>query len=67
MKASHTDVFSEMKKEDRKFGERAAKQHTAKDHLKREKHPTDFRNFSPKDIQAMSDDVDFDEDEDMYA
>lgn len=60
MKHSQANVFTEMKKEDKKFGERANKAHTPKDHNKREKHAVNFRKMNPSDIVAMSE---YDDDE----
>jgi hypothetical protein len=51
------DIYTQLKKEDSKFGEKSGKQ-TAKDHQKRTKSAgqTNYRNMRVSDILAMSDD-----------
>jgi hypothetical protein len=59
------DIYTELQKEDRKFGEKSSKA-PAKDHKKRVKHAgqQDYSRMNPRDIVAMSDDY---ADEDDYA
>jgi hypothetical protein len=49
------DIYSELKKEDRKFGEKSSKA-SPKDHKKRIKHADNFSKMRPSDIIAMGDD-----------
>ncbi len=62
MKNTRGDIFTEMKKEDGKFGDRAHKSATAKDHNKRDKHRTNFNKLSVDDIRAMEDEYDLEDD-----
>lgn len=62
------DIYTELKNEDRKFGEKSNKA-SPKDHQKRTKHVAqqDFSRMNPRDIVAMGqDDLDY-ADEDQYA
>ena len=58
------DIYTELQKEDRKFGEKSNKA-PAKDHKKRIKHAQDFSRMNPRDIIAMGED-DY-ADEEQYA
>lgn len=61
MTTMHTDVFSQMKNEDRKFGERSAKINSnmkVKNHIAEKKHRVVFKNFKPQDIINMGNDID---------
>ena len=64
MKNSRSDLFTQLKKEDRQYGEKIGKQ-TAKDHQKRAKHTPDFKNMSPAELAAMNDDYSYDEEYDL--
>jgi hypothetical protein len=60
MKNSRSDLFTQLKKEDRQYGEKTGKQ-TAKDHQKRAKHPQAFKNMRPSDLATMEDSFEYDE------
>lgn len=55
---AQSDIYTELKKEDKKFGEKTGK-NSAKDQPKRPKHSgqQDFRKMRVSDILAMSDDT----------
>lgn len=61
------DIYTELQKEDRKFGEKSNKA-PVKDHKKRVKHAgqQDYSRMNPRDIVAMGED-DLEYDEDQYA
>ncbi|NCQ52137.1 hypothetical protein GW796_09645 [archaeon] len=61
MKNTSSDIFTDMKKEDRKFGERGGKSSTAKDHNKKIKHVDSFAKMKPSDIAKMSEEFDLDD------
>lgn len=63
MKNASSDVFTEMKNEDRKFGEKSGKSMTEKEAKKRQKHAgqQNFSKMRPSDIIAMGNDYDYDE------